>query len=82
MVDSTRLLEQPFISDLKMELKMKNNEQKINYKAFIPVGITFIGSGVTFMIVVNSMIGAGLIGVGVAFIISGVKRTQNNNKSS
>ena len=61
---------------------MKNNDQKINYKAFIPIGITFIGSGVTFMIAVNSMIGVGLIGVGVAFVIIGAKRAQDNNKSS
>ena len=53
---------------------MKNNDQKINYKAFIPIGVTFIGSGVTLMIAVNSMIGVGLICVGLAFVISGAKR--------
>ena len=61
---------------------MKNNDQKINYKAFVPIGITFIGSGVTFMIAVNSMIGVGLIGVGLAFVISGAKKTRDNHKSS
>jgi len=61
---------------------MKNNDQKINYKAFIPIGITFIGAGVTFMIAVNSIAGAGLIGVGLAFVIIGAKRTQDNRKSS
>jgi len=60
---------------------MKNNDQKVNYKAFIPIGITFIGSGLTFMIAVNSMIGVGLIGVGFAFVIIGAKRTQDNNKT-
>jgi len=72
---------QPY-PETKMELKMKNKDQKTNYKAFIPIGITFIGSGVTFMIAINSMIGIGLIGVGFAFVIIGAKRTQGNNKSS
>ena len=61
---------------------MKNNEQKINYKAFVPIGITFIGSGITFMIAVNSMVGAGLIGIGLAFVIIGAKRTKDNRKPS
>lgn len=60
----------------RMELKMKNKDQNINYKAFIPIGITFIGSGVTFMIAVNSMIGVGLIGVGLAFVIIGARRSK------
>jgi uncharacterized membrane protein len=60
---------------------MKNNDQKINHKAFVPIGITFIGSGVTFMIAVNPMIGVGLISVGLAFMIRGAKRNQDNNKS-
>ena len=61
---------------------MKNKYPKINYKAFIPIGVTFIGSGVTLMIAVNSMIGAGLIFVGLAFVLSGAKRTQDYNKPS
>ena len=61
---------------------MKNNDQKNNYKAFIPIGVTFVGSGVTLMIAVNPMIGVGMIGVGLAFIISGAKRAQDDNKSS
>ena len=58
---------------------MKNNDKKVNYKAFIPIGFTFIGSGLTLMITLNSMIGVGLIGVGFAFVIIGAKRTQDNN---
>lgn len=61
---------------------MKNNEQKINYKAFVPIGITFIGSGVTFMIAVSSMIGAGLIGVGLVFVIIEAQRTKDNRNPS
>jgi len=60
---------------------MKNNDQKVNYKAFIPIGFTFIGSGLTLMITLNSMIGVGLIGIGFAFVIIGAKRTQDNNKT-
>ncbi len=36
---------------------MKN--QKPNYKAFIPIGITFMGAGITFMVAVNPGVGAG-----------------------
>jgi len=62
--------------DQKMELKMKKQDQNINYKVFIPIGITFIGADVTFMIAVNPMIGAGLIGVGLAFVIIGARRSK------
>ena len=65
-----------------MELKMTNKDQNINYKAFIPVGITFIGAGVTFMIAVNPAIGAGLIGVGVAFVIVGARKSREDKNSS
>lgn len=57
-------------------------EQKPNYKAFIPVGITFIGSGVAFTAAVNPAIGLGLIGVGIAFIAIGAKKAQGNKESS
>ena len=55
---------------------MKNKDQKINYRVFIPIGITFIGAGATFMIAANSMIGVGLIGVGLAFVIIGARRSK------
>ena len=61
---------------------MKNKDQKINYKAFIPVGITFIGAGVTFMLAVNSLIGVGLLGVGAAFVIIGAVRSREDKNSS
>jgi len=55
---------------------MKNQDQNINYKAFIPVGITFIGAGVAFMVAVNPAIGAGLIAVGITFMIVGVRKSK------
>jgi len=62
--------------DQRMELIMKKQDQNINYKAFIPIGIAFIGAGVTFMATVNPMIGVGLIGVGLAFVIIGARRSK------
>ena len=61
---------------------MKNKDQNINYKALIPIGITFTGAGVTFMIAVNTMIGVGLIGMGVAFVIIGTRNSQHNKNTS
>jgi len=55
---------------------MKKQDQNINYKAFIPIGIAFIGAGVTFMAAVNPMIGVGLIGVGLAFVVIGTRRSK------
>ena len=57
---------------------MKNKGQNINYKAFVPVGVTFIGVGVTFMVAVNPAIGAGLIAVGVAYMVIGARRSKDN----
>jgi len=59
-----------------MELKMKN--QKPNYKAFIPIGIAFMGAGITFMVAVNPGVGAGLIAIGVAFMVIGVRRSRDD----
>jgi hypothetical protein len=53
-----------------------NDTQKPNYKAFIPVGITFLGTGVVFIAAVNPAIGLGLIGVGIAFIAVGIKNKK------
>jgi hypothetical protein len=50
-----------------------NDSKKPNYKAFIPIGITFMGTGVVFLTAVNPAIGLGLIGVGIAFIAIGIK---------
>jgi len=53
-------------------------EKKPNYKAFIPVGITFLGAGVALMAAVNPGVGAGLIGMGIIFIILGVKNKEKD----
>jgi hypothetical protein len=59
-----------------MEMKMKTNNQQVNYKALIGAGIAFIGAGITFMIAVNPMIGVGLISVGVVFVIVGARKRK------
>ena len=57
-------------------------EQKTNYKAFIPVGITFIGSGIAFTAAVNPAIGIGLLGVGIALIAIGAKKAQEDKETN
>jgi len=47
-----------------------------NYKAFIPIGITFMGAGAALLAAVNPGIGVALIGVGVVFLIIGIKKTR------
>jgi len=60
---------------------MKNQNQKPNYKAFIPIGVTFMGAGVTFMVAVNPGVGAGLIVLGAVFMIAGVRKTRDKDNS-
>jgi hypothetical protein len=55
---------------------MTNKNQKVNYKALIGAGIAFIGAGIAFMISVNPAIGAGLIGIGITFLIIGVRKQK------
>lgn len=38
----------------------------------MPVGITFIGAGIVFMVAVNLVIGIALIGVGTSFLAIGL----------
>lgn len=52
--------------------------KKPNYKAFIPIGITFIGAGIVFITAVNPTIGIGMAGVGIAFIAIGVNYKRRN----
>lgn len=61
---------------------MKGENQNINYKAFIPIGIVFIGAGVTFLVAVNPAIGAALIGVGVVYVIIGARNSREKNRPS
>ena len=44
-------------------------KQKINYNAFLPIGIVFMGAGVVFMTSVNFGVGIGLLVLGLAYII-------------
>ncbi len=53
-------------------MKEQNKKQK-----FIAIGVCFIGAGVVFMASVNPGVGAGLMGVGVAWIIIGLKKRKN-----
>jgi mannitol-specific phosphotransferase system IIBC component len=53
-----------------------NNQRKPNYTAFIPIGITFLGTGVVFMTAVNPGVGIGLLGVGIAFLIIGIRKRK------
>ncbi len=57
---------------------LMTESKKPNYKAFIPIGITFIGSGIVFMTAVNPAIGIAMAGVGIAFIAIGVNHKRRN----
>ena len=63
-------------------MEIRTMEQKPNYKAFIPAGITFIGSGVVFMAAVNPAVGIGLLGVGIALIAIGAKKAQEDKETN
>lgn len=55
------------------------HKKQHNFKAFIPIGITFIGSGVVFITSVNPVIGTSLITIGIVWVILGVKNRKENN---
>lgn len=57
---------------------LMTKSKKPNYKAFIPIGITFIGAGIVFITAVNPTIGIGMAGVGIAFIAIGVNYKRRN----
>ena len=56
------------------------NKEKLNYNVFLPLGITFMGAGVVFLTAVNPGIGGAMIGMGVIFIIIGIKKSQENSE--
>lgn len=58
---------------------MTNQEQKPNYKAFIPIGIVFMGAGVTFLTTINPGVGAAMIAVGIVFLVIGVRKSRQEN---
>ena len=55
---------------------MKNK----NPKALIGAGVAFIGAGVALNAAVNPGVGMGLMGIGIVFLIIGIKqkREQDN----
>ena len=52
-------------------------KKQVNYKVFFPVGICFMGTGITFMAAVDKGLGAAFIVLGVVYIIISIK---NKNK--
>jgi len=54
------------------------NKEKQNYNVFLPLGITFMGAGVVFLLAVNPGIGWTMIGRGVFFVVVGIKKSQDN----
>ena len=48
----------------------------VNYKAFIPIGVTFLGAGVVFLTAVNSGVGTGLMVVGAIWIVIGAVKVR------
>ena len=55
-------------------------KKQINYKVFFPVGIAFIGAGAVFLASVNEGVGAGLIILGVVYMILGLKNKPKKKK--
>jgi uncharacterized membrane protein HdeD (DUF308 family) len=53
-----------------------NKQKRPNYKPFIPIGITFIGAGVVFMASLNRAIGISLMGIGVVYLILGIRKRK------
>ncbi|MBK5245514.1 MAG: hypothetical protein JJE18_11010 [Eubacteriaceae bacterium] len=51
---------------------------KKNYKAYIPIGITFLASGIIFISTVNKAVGIGLLGVGMMWIVIGLKKRRES----
>ncbi|MDD2665653.1 MAG: hypothetical protein PHD13_03705 [Methanocellales archaeon] len=54
-------------------MKGQTNKQK-----FIAIGVCFMGAGAALMAAVNPGVGAGLMVVGVAWIIIGLKKRKSD----
>ena len=54
---------------------MKNK----NPKALIGAGVAFIGAGVALNAAVNPGVGMGLMGIGIVFLIIGIKQKREGN---
>ncbi|MDD4898235.1 MAG: hypothetical protein PHY70_02465 [Methanocellales archaeon] len=52
---------------------MKGQAKK---QKFIAIGACFMGAGLALMVSVNPGVGAGLVGVGVAWMIIGLKKAE------
>jgi len=55
----------------KESIKNNEKEKSINYKVFIPIGITFLGVGIVFMLTFNIVLGISFLGIGGAWIAIG-----------
>ena len=59
---------------------MSSEKRKTNPTAFIAIGICYMGAGVALAAALNakgaSVVGIGLIGVGVAFLVIGVTQKR------
>ena len=56
-----------------------SEQKKPNYKAFIPIGITFIGTGIVFMTSINTVLGCGIMGIGLTFLVVGIKKSKQGS---
>lgn len=64
----------------KESIKSSENEKSINYKVFIPIGITFLGAGIVFMLTVNVVLGSSFLGIGGAWITIGAANQNMDEK--
>lgn len=51
---------------------MSGNSGRPNYRAFIPIGVTFLGAGIVFLLTLNNWVGIGSIAVGIIFFVVGI----------
>lgn len=58
---------------------MSGKQTRINYKAFIGIGASFMGLGIVFMLAVNTVMGIALLAVGAGNLVIGLS-AKNKNK--